>query len=311
MPPLRSHLLLYAKGVAMGAADVVPGVSGGTIAFISGIYQTLLDSIRSVNKTALVLLISMKWKACWEHVNGTFLLVLLAGIATSILLFSRVILFLLSNHPIPLWSFFFGLIVASTLLVYRTIVHKKRVLVWIALLFGAVLAYFITSSAPTDTPEAGWFIFLSGAVAICAMILPGISGSFILLLLGKYEFILTALKQLNIAVLFMFMAGCVVGLLSFANALSWLLKRFHDVTVAVLTGFMVGSLYKVWPWKVAVETYINSKGVEKPLIEHNLFPWAYAQATGLAPQWALALVFLCAGFALVIGLDRAATRLTR
>jgi putative membrane protein len=235
-------------------------------------------------------------------------MVLLAGIGTSILLFSRMILYLLTNHPIPLWSFFFGLIVASTLLVYRTIRNKQGLITWIALLLGVGIAYFITSGSPTETPDALWFIFLSGMVAICAMILPGISGSFILLLLGKYEYILTSLKQLNLSVLFTFAAGCLLGLLSFANLLSWLLKRYHDSTVALLTGFMVGSLNKVWPWKVALETYVNSKGVVKPLVEQNLLPWNYAQITGLAPQLALSVVFLLLGFALVVGIDKLASR---
>lgn len=292
----------------MGAADVVPGVSGGTIAFITGIYQTLLDSIKSFDKEALKLLFQFKLTELWSHINGTFLLVLLSGIGTSIISLSKLILYLLKNQPILIWSFFFGLIIASTVLVFREVKNKNQIMVWVAAIAGALFAFLITRATPAETPEAYWFIFLSGAIAICAMILPGISGSFILVLLVKYEFILQSLQAFNIPVIVVFASGCVVGLLSFAHLLSYLLKQYHDLTVSLLAGFMVGSLYKVWPWKQALETYVDRHGEVKPLVEQNLMPWVYEQATSQEPKLLFALLFLALGLALVLIIDRWAVK---
>ncbi len=305
---LKDYLLLYSKGLAMGAADVVPGVSGGTIAFISGIYQTLLDSIKSFDGRALRLLFQFKLTELWAHVNGTFLLVLLAGIGTSILSLSKLILYLLKNEPIVIWSFFFGLIIASTVLVFKEVKNKSLIMVWVSAIIGALIAFLITRATPAETPEAYWFIFISGAIAICAMILPGISGSFILVLMVKYEFILQSLQAFNLPVIITFASGCVVGLLSFAHLLSYLLKRYHDLTVSLLAGFMVGSLYKVWPWKQVLETYIDRHGEVKPLVEQNLMPWVFQEATGQNPKWLLSLIFLIVGLALVLVIEYLASR---
>ena len=212
----------------MGAADVVPGVSGGTIAFISGIYETLIDSINSIDGNAIKLLTQLKLKDLWNHVNGNFLVVLLSGIVFSIAALSRLILFLLTTYPELVWSFFFGLIVASAAIILPK-VTKWTVPVIISGIVGAAIAYYVTVASTTQTPEALWFIFLSGALAICAMILPGISGSFILLLLGKYEYILGALKDLKITVILTFIVGCVAGLLSFARLLKFLLNNYHTM----------------------------------------------------------------------------------
>ena len=264
------YLLLAAKGCAMGMADVVPGVSGGTIAFISGIYEELIESIKSVNGTALRLLGTLRLKEFWRHVNGRFLLPVLIGIGIAIFSLARLMTYLLTHHPIAIWSFFFGLIVASALLVARQ------------------------------------FIMLSGAIAICAMILPGISGAFILLLLGKYQFIMQAVGDLNIPVIVIFVVGAVAGIISFSHLLSWLLKHWHDVTVAVLMGFMVGSLNKVWPWKEVVETYTDSHGKIMPLVESNVAPGRFEALTQQDALLAEAIVLCIVGFLAIYCIELAA-----
>lgn len=299
---VREYLLLFSKGAAMGAADVVPGVSGGTIAFITGIYEELLDSIRSVNGEALKLLFRFNLAGFWKHINGSFLVVLLAGIFFSILSLSRLILFLLETYPEMLWSFFFGLIVASAVVVGKKI-SRWTLGVVLAGLAGAAIAYYITVATPTQTPEAYWFIFISGAIAICAMILPGISGSFLLVLLAKYEFILGAVKELRFDVILTFGLGCLVGILSFSHVLNWMLKNYHNVTVALLTGFMVGSLNKVWPWKHTLETYTDRHGDVKPLLQENVMPNAYLELTGQEPYLLYGILLAIFGFLLVYLVD--------
>ncbi len=299
----KEYLLLFLKGAGMGAADVVPGVSGGTIAFITGIYEELLGSIRSVNGEAVKLLLRFNLKGFWKHVNGSFLVVLLAGIGFSLLSLSRLILYLLEYHPEMLWSFFFGLIVASALVVGKKIT-KWTVTVILAGLAGAAIAYYVTVASPTQTPEAYWFIFLSGAIAICAMILPGISGSFILVLLAKYEFILSALKELRVGVMLTFGLGCLTGILIFSHVLNWMLKNYHSLTIALLTGFMIGSLNKVWPWKITLETYTDRHGAVKPLVQENVLPNEYLQVTGQEPYLLYGVLLAILGFMLVYFLDR-------
>jgi putative membrane protein len=303
MTRFNDKIFLFLKGMAMGAADVVPGVSGGTIAFISGIYETLLDSIRSVNGKALQLLVKGQFKDFWMHINGNFLLLLISGIFASILSLSRLTVYLLEHQPILIWSFFFGLIIASIWGVSKQISRWNPGVI-LAFVLGTAVAYFITVTAPTQTPETWWFIMFSGAIAICAMILPGISGSFILLLLGKYKYILDAIKNFEIDVLMLFAVGCVTGLLSFSHLLNWLLKRYHNLAIAVLTGFMLGSLNKVWPWKMAVETYTDSHGKVQPILEKNLLPGEFALQTGQAHELGMALVLALVGFAAVWLLDR-------
>lgn len=296
------YIVLALKGCAMGMADVVPGVSGGTIAFISGIYEELLDSIRSVNATALTLLLKLRFAEFWRHVNGNFLLPVLLGIALAIFSLARLMTYLLTHHPIAIWSFFFGLIIASALLVARQIGRwDARTL--LAFAAGVASAWWITVATPAETPNDWWFVMLSGAIAICAMILPGISGAFILLLLGKYQYIMQAVGDLNIPVIVIFVIGAAAGIISFSHLLSWLLKHWHDVTVAVLMGFMVGSLNKVWPWKETVETYLDSHGVAQPLVQHNIAPGTFEQLTG-QPSLLLEAVVLClAGFMAIYGIE--------
>ena len=263
----------------MGAADVIPGVSGGTIAFISGIYGELLDSIKSINLVTLKLLLTGKFAEFWKAVNGTFLLSLVTGIAISIISLAKGLKYLLDNYPILVWSFFFGLVVASTIYVARTIT-KWNLGTVASGIAGIIIAYIITVITPAEANTTYWFIFLSGAIAICAMILPGISGSFILVLLGMYKFILEAVGNLELAVIFTFIAGAAIGIISFSNVLSWLLKKYHNLTIALLSGFMIGSLNKVWPWKEVVKTFTDRHGEIKPLIEENILPGTYEQITG-------------------------------
>jgi len=268
---IKDYLVLAMKGIAMGAADVVPGVSGGTIAFIVGIYQELLDSIKSINATNLKLLFTGKIAAFWKAINGNFLLVLVSGIAISIFSLAKLITYLLITHPILVWAFFFGLVLASTWFVSKDITkwNWKTIL---SFAIGAVVAYYVTVATPVETPNGLGFIFLSGAIAICAMILPGISGSFILVLLGKYYYVMDAVKTLNIPVILVFICGAAIGITSFSRVLSYTLRKFHDITYAVLAGFMLGSLNKVWPWKEVVETYTDDHGIVKPLVEANILP---------------------------------------
>lgn len=268
---LKDYGLLVLKGMGMGAADVVPGVSGGTIAFIVGIYEELIDSIKSINASSLKLLIAGKIGAFREAINANFLLSIVAGIGISIFSLAKLITYLLVYHPILVWAFFFGLVLASTWFVSKDIRrwNWKTVLSFIV---GAVAAYYITVATPAETPTNLFFIFLCGAIAICAMILPGISGSFILVLLGKYFYIMEAVKTFNIPVMLVFICGAAIGITSFSRILSYALRKFHDVTIAVLGGFMLGSLNKVWPWKKVLETYTDSHGEIKPLVETNIFP---------------------------------------
>ncbi len=286
----------------MGAADVVPGVSGGTIAFITGIYEELINSIKSVNLTTLKLLLSGKLASFWKAVNGNFLATLLLGIAISIFSLAKGLGYLLHTYPILVWSFFFGLIVASAIYVARTIKQWdwKNV---VALVAGIVIAYYITIISPAEANTTWWFIFFSGSIAICAMILPGISGSFILVLLGMYRFILDAVGNLDIAVLIVFLIGAAIGIIAFSNLLSWLLKNFHNITVAVLAGFMVGSLNKVWPWKEVTETFIDRHGEVKSLAETNILPGTYEQLYGSSPMLTGAILLAIAGFALIFVIE--------
>jgi putative membrane protein len=298
----KEYIVLFAKGAGMGAADVVPGVSGGTIAFITGIYEELLGSIRSVNGQALKLLGSFDLKGFWRHINGNFLVTLLAGIGFAVATLARLIIFLLDNYAELLWAFFFGLIVASAIVVGKKI-SRWSLDVIVAGLAGIAIAYYITIATPTNTPEDYWFIFLSGSIAICAMILPGISGSFLLVLLAKYEYILNAVKDFRLDVIFTFALGCITGILVFSHLLNWMLQRHFNMTVALLTGFMVGSLNKVWPWKETLETYIDRHGIVKPLVQENVLPTNYLEITGNEPFLLYSIILAIAGFLMVYILD--------
>lgn len=295
-------MLLVLKGMGMGAADVIPGVSGGTVAFIVGIYEELINSIKSINLSALKLFFTGKFASFWKAINGNFLISVLIGIGISIFSLAKILGHLLHNYPILVWSFFFGLIIASTVYVVRTIKVWKPGTA-IAAIAGIAVAYFITIISPAEANTTWWFIFVSGSIAICAMILPGISGSFILVLLGMYRFILGAVSDFNIAVLLVFIAGAAIGIIAFSNLLSWLLKNYHNLTIAILAGFMVGSLNKVWPWKKVTETFIDRHGEVKSLAETNVFPGTYEQITNQSPMLAAAILLAIGGFALIFVIE--------
>lgn len=307
---LSNYLLLTLKGCAMGMADVVPGVSGGTIAFITGIYEELVESIRSVDLGALKLLATGRFSAFWRRINGSFLFSVLLGVAVSILSLARLMTYLLTHHPIEIWSFFFGLIVASALLVSRQ-VGKWNWRTVLALAIGVAVAWWITVASPAETPNDWWFILLSGAIAICAMILPGISGAFILLLLGKYHYIMQAVGDLNIPVILVFVAGAIAGIISFSHLLSWLLKHWHDCTIALLMGFMIGSLNKVWPWKETVESYTDGHGQVLPLVERNILPQTFENALGIDAHLWQAIVLCLVGFLMIYAIELAARILVK
>lgn len=298
----KDYIVLYLKGVAMGAADVVPGVSGGTVAFISGIYDELVRSIRSVGPQTLKTLRKEGVGAAWSAINGWFLLTVVAGVFTSLLTLSKVVGYLLTNHPLPLWAFFFGLILGS--IVYLMREHPpKQVSLFIAFIVGSVIAYGI-SLLPTQQIEPTLIImFFAGALALCAMILPGISGSFILLLLGLYGAYIDALKTLDIVVLATFITGGLLGLLSFSRVLSWLLDTYHECTVLTMTGFLAGSLVMIWPWRNATEVMVSDSGKTYYMAFENVLPQQYAAITGYDPQTMISLSAMAVGFILVISLE--------
>lgn len=267
---LKDYAVLVLKGMGMGAADVVPGVSGGTIAFIVGIYDELIDSIKSINLKSLKLLFTGKISEFLKSINAGFLFSVLLGIGISVFSLAKLITWLLVEQPILVWSFFFGLVLASTWFVSRDIKERdwKTILSFV---IGAGVAYYITVATPAETPSNFAFIFLCGAIAICAMILPGISGSFILVLLGKYFFVMDAVKSLDLVIIAVFGAGACIGITSFSRILSYALKHFRNITLSVLTGFMLGSLNKVWPWKEIVSE--SSDSLVK--FEQNILPNEY------------------------------------
>lgn len=287
----------------MGAADVVPGVSGGTIAFITGIYDTLLESIRRVNPGLLKVIRQSGLKGAFQHINGLFLISLFGGIFVSILTLAKVISWLLVTHPIPLWSFFFGLILVSVYHIGRQIEHFSinRLIGFFA---GLAFAYTITVLQPMEMSPTTVNFVIAGSIAICAMILPGISGSFILLLLGMYAPILNAVKSVQLGTLGLFILGCIIGLLTFSHLLSWLLRNARDLTLITLTGLMVGTLPKIWPWKETITWRTNSHGEQVPLLQNNLWPADFEQLSGQPAQLTLAIVLMLTAILLVLLLEK-------
>lgn len=295
---LKDYAFLVLKGMGMGAADVVPGVSGGTIAFIVGIYDELINSIKSINGKSLKLFFTGKFAAFWKMINGSFLFSILLGIGISVFSLAKIITWLLVEHPILVWSFFFGLVLASTWFVVKDIKgwNWKTILGFVV---GVVVAFYITVATPAETPSYLWFIFLCGAIAICAMILPGISGSFILVLLGKYFFIMDAVKTLDLVIIAVFGAGAVVGITSFSRVLSYALKHVRNITLAVLSGFMLGSLNKVWPWKEQITTVVDGHDL---MIENNILPNQYIVE---------AVVLMLVGFFMVYFLEKLSMKVSK
>lgn len=312
------YLLISLKGIAMGAADVVPGVSGGTIAFISGIYQELIDSINKIDLKTILSVRKNGIKATWAALNGNFLLALISGIFISILTFSKVITFLLDNHPILVWSFFFGLVLASILLIWKQITHWKYYSLF-ALLLGTFVSYYITIAKPVASPDSLPYLFLSGFVAIIAMILPGVSGAFILLLMGSYQTVIGTINQFREGIasfnmeilgqamikLMTFAVGAILGLKLFSKILHWMFAHHKNTTLAVLIGFMIGSLNKIWPWKQVLETRLNSHGELVPFLEKSVLPQHFEGN----PQIIGAIVMVSSGFILIVGLEKIAAKL--
>jgi putative membrane protein len=296
----KQSLFLFLKGMAMGAADVVPGVSGGTIAFISGIYEELLRSVSAINFSTLSMLQKNGFKAVWKSINGSFLVVLLAGISVSVVSLAKGITYLLENQPILLWSFFFGLVLASIFFIGKQITKWNFVTI-ATLLFGAFVAYYITILEPMISEGASlWFLFFSGALAICAMILPGISGSFILVLLGSYKIILEAIHSRDFQIIAVVGLGAITGLLSFSKVLKWLFLKYKNITLAGLMGFVTGSLNKIWPWKETLTWRVNSHGEEVPLLQKSIGPFHFEGESQLL--WAI--IYALLGYALILALEK-------
>jgi len=300
---IKDFVVIGLKGMAMGAADVVPGVSGGTIAFISGIYEELLTSISNINLSLLRTLKSEGIKATWKQANGSFLLSLLIGIFISIVSLAKVLKWLMENEPILLWSFFFGLILASVIYIGKQIT-KWNAITFLVLVAGAALAFYITTLNPmVNENSSPLFLFLAGAIAICAMILPGISGAFILVLLGAYKPVLAAVNDRNLTIVGLIAAGAIVGLLTFSRVLKWLFANYKNYTLAVLTGFIIGSLNKIWPWKETLTWRTNSHGVEVPFNQQSVSPLSFEDSQLLA-----ASVIAVVGFGMILLMERLAVK---
>lgn len=311
------YLVLSLKGIAMGAADVVPGVSGGTIAFISGIYEELLESIDGINTKVLKTWRSQGFLAAWKAVNGNFLISLFLGIAISILSLAKVIKWLLTNEPILLWSFFFGLVLASIFYIGRQI-KSWNIAAIMAMLIAAVLSYFITIAEPFASPDSYLYLFFCGFVAIIAMILPGVSGAFILLILGAYQIAINTINDLFEGVLsldlelfkkafmnfLMLGLGAIIGIKSFSKILNWMFKNYKNLTLATLTGFMIGSLNKIWPWKKVLSWRTNSHQERVPLLEESISPFSFEGDN----QLGLAIVLLVIGFLTIFILEKLGSR---
>ncbi len=320
---IKSRILLFLKGMAMGAADVVPGVSGGTMAFITNIYETLIQSLNNIDVTAIKLLFKGRIVSLINRINGFFLLTILVGVLSAVFTLAKIVLFLLNNYPDLIWSFFMGLILASAWVVSQRVKEWDFVILfW--LILGGLTAYFITESGVIEMPNSGFYIFLSGIVSIMAMILPGISGSFLLVILGKYKLIISAMSSVgefvrsglpalikgqwqtfqgvwsntDVLTLVFFYTGTLTGLLTFAKILNWLFRKYHDITVAVLTGFLIGSLNKVWPWKETVSYYTDRHGERKPLEQENILPHTFD------PEVFYALGLVAVGFLIVFFLEK-------
>ncbi|MFY0712821.1 DUF368 domain-containing protein [Seonamhaeicola sp. NFXS20] len=294
------YFVISLKGLAMGAADVVPGVSGGTIAFISGIYEELITSLNNISFSLFKTLKNNGLKSTWKQLNGNFLLALFIGIGISVLSLAKGLEWAIHNHPILIWSFFFGLVLASIIFIGKQI-KKWRLITIIGLILGAFVAYYITSIPSLSASSSGyWFMFLAGALAICAMILPGISGAFILVLLGAYQPVLEALNNKDYKTILVVGIGAVVGLLSFSKLLKWLFKNYHNLTLAILTGFIIGSLNKIWPWKETLSFRTNSKGEQIAFLEKSISPFSFEGNN----QLALAIVLMIIGFATIFILEK-------
>jgi len=299
---LLQYIFITLKGIAMGAADVVPGVSGGTIAFISGIYEELITSINNINLSLIKIWKNEGFNGFWNKLNGNFLVALFLGIFISLFSLATLVSWLLENEPVLLWSFFFGLVAASIFFVGKEITRWNMGTITI-LILGAAIAYFITTLPASENATSLPYLFISGALAVCAMILPGISGAFILVLLGSYKTILDAVHERNVQVVLTVAIGAIFGLLSFAKLLKWMFSHYKNLTLALLTGFILGSLNKIWPWKLVLETKIIGDKII-PLKEQNVFPSNFEGD----PQFMFAIIAAIIGFSLIFILEKVASK---
>jgi|FLOH01.1.fsa_nt_gi putative membrane protein len=298
----RSLLLLYLKGLAMGLGDSVPGISGGTIAVITNIYDKLILSIRAIDQQACALLFSARLAEVWRHINGTFLLILFLGILSGLLLSANTVLYLLANYFAPLMAFFIGLVLASCWLLKNEFSATE----WqnlCALCLGILFVAAISVVSPRAAEMTYFYVFFSGIIGISAMILPGLSGAFILLLLGVYEFILGALLEFNLPYLLVFVAGCAIGLLALCRILAWLLLNYHQRSYGFITGMLLGSLLVLWPWQQVLNFYTDSSGNNHSLQTINVSPLNYAELSGEDPMLVAVLLSIVVGVLVVVLLN--------
>jgi putative membrane protein len=294
--------------MAMGAADVVPGVSGGTVAFITGIYAELIRSIGEIDAEAMRLLSKFELRELWKKINGTFLVVLLSGLITSFISLARLVAYLMTHQPILVRAFFFGVILISCLLVLREIktLNVATVVVFIA---GAAVAIAFTLLSPMQTPALLWLMFVAGFLAACGMMLPGISGVFILLLIGQFQHLITAATEFHVLPMITFFAGGIFGLIGFCKVFSLIIERFHNVAIALLAGFMLGSLNKVWPWREVLEYVTHQQGIQVPVFDKSVVPWKYFEITGRDPQVFHAVLIMALAVFIVVLIEKIAVRL--
>ncbi|MCD8434795.1 DUF368 domain-containing protein [Tenacibaculum dicentrarchi] len=300
----KDYLVIILKGIAMGAADVVPGVSGGTIAFISGIYEELLNAISAVNLDLFKILKKEGVKSAWAQLNGNFLAALFTGIFISIISLAKAIKWLLINQPILLWAFFFGLVLASIIYIAKQVKHWSFKGIFIGVL-AVFFGYLITVLPAVNGQEVSYlFLVFSGAIASCAMILPGISGSYILLLIGVYPLVMSALTKSELKTISAIVIGVMIGLTTFSKLLKWLFYNYKNEMLIALTGLMLGSLNKVWPWKTVLTTYTDRHGVVKPLLEKSVLPFSYDGN----PELMYASILIIVGFSLILLLEKLAVK---
>ena len=292
----------------MGVADVVPGVSGGTAAFIMDIYNELLRSLISIDREALSLLVKLRFSDFWKKINGSFLCALLAGVITNILFFARLVTHLLGHYSILIWSFFFGLILISAPLVLREIKKWNIALVAIFVV-GVGITYSLTLVPPTHMPEGFLFTVMAGCLSVCGILLPGVSGTFILLQIGKYQDVISNIMSLNVGFIVFFITGCIIGLAIFSRLLGWIIRNYRNASVALLSGLMLGSLNKVWPWREVLEYVTNSKGEQVPAFDKSILPWHYFATTGKDPQVFQAILMMALSVFLVVLVEKIAVRL--
>lgn len=297
------EFFLVLKGIGMGAANVIPGVSGGTIALVTGIFEELILGLKSFNFTALKLVFKGRFKEFADYVHLKFLVLVFLGVFISLFSIAKLFTYLFEHHPIHLWSFFFGLILTSIYYVGRTIT-RFSFWVWVWFAFGSIIAVLIAVLTPGKESDNIFYLFVCGIVAICGMILPGISGSFILILMGNYKLImLEGVSNFDMSILIPVGIGTVVGLVGFSYVLSYIFKHFPNQTLGLLTGFIAGSLYTIWPWKEVITTFVDSEGEIHPLIQRNRLPWEYTEITGQPDHLWAALLWIFIGVILIVVLE--------